>query len=77
MEPAEPAEPAEAYLGHTDSIGGQLAHPWQLCPVCWGSGIVPRDFYSYPTLGYPSSGGTTSVTSPETCQACGGRGIGQ
>ncbi len=47
--------------------GGKGVH---LCPVCCGRGIVPNGFYSGTERQY-----STTSTTPETCRACGGRGI--
>ena len=40
-----------------------------ICPVCGGKGIVPPGFYSI------NPENTTTVTPPEHCKACFGRGI--
>jgi hypothetical protein len=41
-----------------------------VCPVCWGKGIVPNNFYLTP--GHEWTGQSLS---PETCRSCGGSGI--
>lgn len=51
-------------------LTGSAAGAVHLCPVCSGRGIVPNGFYSGTERQYS----TTSVT-PETCRACGGRGV--
>ena len=42
----------------------------EICPVCGGKGLVPSGFYS--AIGTPYY--STTITVPETCRSCGGRG---
>ncbi len=45
---------------------------YQKCPVCNGRGIVPHMFY---TITEEQETFSSSSTAPETCRACGGKGI--
>ena len=40
------------------------------CPVCFGKGIVPNNFYLFANPTW-----TSTNTAPETCRSCGGSGV--